>query len=61
MSNDELKAQAEADRAFANLAESHPPMLRRYFTNLVSQGFTEQQALELTKQLILAFFSGIKP
>lgn len=48
----DAKKQAEMDQATAFLAENVPPMLRKFFLNCVNEGFTEQQAMELTKAII---------
>ena len=52
------KETAEADQALAMIAESFPPMLWRFYVNSKEEGFSEQQALTLTLEVLRGTFSG---
>jgi len=51
------KLQAEMDQAAEAAGEMFPPMLRKFFLGLMKEGFTEIQALELTKTFLQTFNS----
>ena len=51
---------AEADQAMAVLAETFPQMLWRFFVNAKEGGFTEEQALELTREVLRGLTPGGK-
>lgn len=48
------KEAAKMDQAMAAVTEMFPPLWRGLYTRLVSQGFSEFQALELVKAYITA-------
>jgi hypothetical protein len=48
----DAKMRAEADQAAETLAEYFATTWRALFTRLVDSGFTEHQAMELTKSYI---------
>ena len=46
------KQIADGDQAFKLLAETLPAFWRSIFVNLVSEGFSEEQSMELLKHYI---------
>lgn len=48
---------AAADQAFSHLADELPPQLFRFFQALVETGFTQAEALELTKAYLAAILA----
>lgn len=48
----------EFDEAMTGLVRTMPTLLWSMFIELQGQGFTESQALELTKEYIKAFCKG---
>lgn len=51
---DEMKRQAEFDQAMASIGDSFPPLWRRLYANLMSEGFTDRESFELLKVYILS-------
>ena len=47
------KELAAMDQSLKLIVETFPPMWRQLYTNLINEGFTEQQAFELLKTFIL--------
>ena len=54
------KDAAGFDQAMAAIAETQPPMLWRFYQNLLREGFSEPQAFTLTAKLLTSLF-GIRP
>lgn len=51
---DEIKRQAEFDRAMASIGDTLPPLWRRLFMNNREEGFTDSESFELLKVYILS-------
>lgn len=47
-----LKHQAELDQSRKALTENLPPMIRGLYDGLLKEGFSEIQAMELTKMFV---------
>lgn len=56
----EPKQIAELDQALRLAADSMPPLWRRLYHNCVSEGFTEDQAMQLVKTFIISQGIGDK-
>lgn len=46
---------AKFDQMTAAMADTYPPMWRRFFESCVAQGFTEAQSLALVQTYIMSF------
>lgn len=57
--NDVLNLQ-DLDQAVATVGDMWPPLWRRIYDNLLSEGFTEQQAMSLLKTYIMASCGAAK-
>jgi hypothetical protein len=54
MTPEQAKLQAQIDQGFTLITGNFPPLWRKLYTNLVSEGFNEVQALALVKAYILS-------
>lgn len=52
------KQLQELEQALATMAEDFPPMFRRFYLNLVKEGFTEEQAFKMVIAQCHAFSGG---
>ncbi len=46
--DEDVRALAEADRALAEASDILPAALRRFHVNLIEQGFSKHEALQIT-------------
>lgn len=50
---DKAKMLAGMDQAGAMVSESLPPIMHGFYTSLIGQGFSEDQAMQLTEVFML--------
>lgn len=50
----DAKTQAEFDQSAAIISDTYPPMWRRLYTNLLAEGFTEEQSWNLLQTFIMS-------
>lgn len=62
MSNDDdqSKSLADFDQAAATMAESFPPLWRRLYVNLMAEGFSHADTMDLLKAYIMAMCGAAK-
>lgn len=48
------KEQSDFEQSVAAIAESYPPMWRRMYLNLLSEGFSKDESMDLLKTFILS-------
>jgi hypothetical protein len=51
------REQSDVDQSLAMLADTLPPAVYRFYRNSITEGFTDEQALELAK-IFLTGLSG---
>lgn len=52
------KEMSKYDQSLCLIAESFPPFLKRFYDNLISNGFKEEQAFELVKTYLAGLAKG---
>ena len=52
--------RAKLDQSFAEICDTWPPALWRFFKNAITEGFTEEQALILTINFMKSVIDGPK-
>lgn len=52
------KKQAEIDQCMAGIAETLPPMIRQLYVGLLKEGFSEPDAMAITKMYVFGLAGG---
>jgi len=55
MLNDKVRAELDQSQEF--IVETIPHLLHRFYSSLVEEGFTQYEALSLTKEYLFTTFS----